>query len=689
MYKKQQGCTKEVIDTNAGYTVDVWVPPLGYGFNSLTGEIEKTDIIKRSNKAVDQYWERLELPKNWKKLRAKEKKIQLEGDPDHFDSELEDIRATHWTYRLCGVWVYMNGKPVYLTGEHWMYLNWWNMGAIGYPEYRDCDRRRFYFEEYCNWDPRCAGILEASNRRSGKSFRAGLFLYNYISISHDTVGGIQSKTDIDAGKFFAQKLISPFKKLPDFFQPDTDTTGGAGFKKSVEFKKITRRGRAAMDDIDDMGLNSVIDYQSSNEFAYDGQPLHRAVNDEVAKKSTADAFERWKVIRYCLVVGKKFIGKAICTTTPEELEGMDIENTPFYKLWHKSLPIGKDGRDENGRTGSWLYAYLMPAWETIEVDKYGMPNKDKNIQFIHNTRNALKGKLKDYLDEMKKNCLSVDEMFRATLSSACMYDEENLTMRIDTLTGIHDHYTRGDFIWENGERDTKVLFVPAKNGRWLVLNEFTKDDERFTSNMVEWRGNAAIGGTCRPLNVFQFTAGVDPFDHDLVESGKGSNGAISIYQKYNPHRWLASNKGCVCLYLNRPPTSDDFYEDCIKTFVWFGCDFLFETQKIGIKKYVANRGYDHFMIRLAGNTEPGCASSPTLKQHMSELIEWHIKYAIESFFFMKLLTQLVSFDIKHTEKFDAVMAYGYSLIADGSRLIKNRRGKGVQEISRILPAYLL
>lgn len=687
MFKKQQGCTKEVIDTHAGYTVDVWVPPLGYGFNFITGEIEKTDIIKRSTRASQQYWERLALPEDFRKKRAIEKAIQIgdekrgrEPNPDHIDNYLEDIRAKHWTYRLCGVWVYMNGTPVYITGEHWFYMNWCYMDFGGYPEYRDADRRRYYFQEYCVWDDRCAGIIEGSNRRSGKSYRSAWFLMNYVSMTHDSKGGIQSKTNQDAGMYFNSKVVVPFKKLPDFFQPETDVMGGDKFRNELPFKKMTRRGKAALEDMDDLGLNSIIDYRSSEEYSYDSYKLNRAVQDEVGKPSDADPYKRWGIIKECLIVGKKIIGKAVVTTTPEEMPGMDMENSPFYKLWHESKPSTRDG---NGRTASWLYAYYIPAWENIEVDKFGMPLKEKNIEFIMNARAANKKKgQKKYLDEMKKHTITEDEMFIATLDGNCLFNEVNLSERMDTLAGVHDHYTAGDFEWENGERDTKVVFVPKKNGKWKVLNYFISS--KFESNVVDRRGDM-----CRPRNEMNYTMGVDPFDHDNVESGKGSKGAIVVKQKYNPFERLETNKAAICIYVHRASTAPIFYEDAIMTCTYFGCDVLFETQKIGIKNYFANRGYFEHFIYLAGRQDVGVASSPEMKQYGVELIGYDVDHHIESFFFMEILNDLAIMDIKKTEKYDLAMAYLYACVADASRLIKHKKGSTVQEIKDILPHYLL
>lgn len=677
MFNKIEGGQKVTLDSNAGYKVDVWIPPLGYGFNTITGEIEKTDIIQNSPKPSEQRWKPIKLPDNFKAQRAKEKERQ-KGDSEYFDAELEKIREKFWTYRLCGLWVYMNGKPVYITGEHFMYINFWQNND-GLPDYRDADRRRYYFQEFCIHDPRCAGILEGSNRRSGKSYRAGLFLYNYVSMTPDAWGGLQSKTEPDARTFFRVKLVTPFKRLPDFFMPELDTSAGSGMAKEIKFTKAARKGKAAMENINDLGLNSYIDNRASGEYAYDGEALQRAVNDEIGKPSDADSYERWGVIKYCLRVGKKWVGKALLTTTPEELEGIAIENNPFFKIWEESDFLE---RDKNGHTKSGLYRYFIPAQETIECDKYGMPKIESNLEYILNTREALKGNRKKLLDETKKNCISADEMFKATISKECLFNTEKLSDRLDVLLYSKDHFTRGNFMWEKGDKDTKVVFKKEEYGRWSILNEFVTN---FESNIVDRSGTLFV-----PKNVLNYTMGVDPFDHDNTSDSRRSNGAASVYKKYDPFAQYPNlNNACVCLYLARPSTAAIFYEDMIMTACYFGCDVLFENNKIGIKRYFQERGYEKFFIKLKDSVEFGIPSTPAIKQMMADYIEYHVENFPENLFFKKLVEQLLAFDIKNTEKYDAVMAYGYSLIADKYRMFKKSEEKTFVEISSLLPAYLL
>lgn len=261
------------------------LPPEGYVYNVLTKQLEQREIYKRSDVEADQYWERLKMPawyaetmKRWDEFEKKKK----DDDSDFYDEKLEAYKKQEWDRRLNGFWFMNNGKPVYLTGMYYFYLQWWSID-IGYPKFRLPDLEKFYFLQYCIDDPECMGTLEVTKRRFGKSFVAGLFVTEYITRTKMTNGGIQSKTGGDAKKFFAKTVVNPFRRLPRFFRPEYDMSLGVNPKTEMRFQKTNVRGKKAEESIDKDELGSVIDWQSADTVAYDGQKLARIINDEIGK----------------------------------------------------------------------------------------------------------------------------------------------------------------------------------------------------------------------------------------------------------------------------------------------------------------------------------------------------------------------------------------------------------------------
>ena len=117
MYHKRKGFKKVNVQG-----LDCWIPPVGKVYNHWTKEIEDVDIIQRSTRTKDQWWEPVDLPVDYKKKRDQETRRQ-EDDPDYFNPELESIRRTEWHRRINGVWFMNNGEPTYITGMHYYYLN--------------------------------------------------------------------------------------------------------------------------------------------------------------------------------------------------------------------------------------------------------------------------------------------------------------------------------------------------------------------------------------------------------------------------------------------------------------------------------------------------------------------------------------------------------------------------------------
>ena len=62
-----------------------------------------------------------------------------ENATDYVDYIDEEFRR-----RKDGLWFYNNGVPTYITGSHYMFLQWSKID-VGYPDYRDANRTFFIF----------------------------------------------------------------------------------------------------------------------------------------------------------------------------------------------------------------------------------------------------------------------------------------------------------------------------------------------------------------------------------------------------------------------------------------------------------------------------------------------------------------------------------------------------------------
>lgn len=194
------------------------IPPVGYvpDYWGGTGELVKVPILlKKENK-----WTRI-VPQH----------IQDEIERLHFDPKeepdmdvegLQDFVETEWQRRYNGIWFYNNGKPTYITGLHYFYLMWWQMDT-GYPNFREFDRKTWYFWQYCCEDETCLGMIEISKRKIGKCFAKDTLVRMYD-------GSVKEIQDIKEGELV----------MGDDFTPRT--VDGVTSGKETMFDVVTKNG---------------------------------------------------------------------------------------------------------------------------------------------------------------------------------------------------------------------------------------------------------------------------------------------------------------------------------------------------------------------------------------------------------------------------------------------------------------
>jgi hypothetical protein len=644
MYRKHK--RNREIEING---IKVNLQPSGVVWNVLTNEWEKRDILARSAKPDYQYWERPLPPQDYD-LKRKKEILTQKTSPEYYNPELQDYRNQEWDRRLNGLWFMNGGKVTYLTGLHYFYLTHWKID-VGYPDFRMTDLYFFYFLEYCVQDPNCLGMIEVTKRRQGKTMRAGAFLFELTSRSKNKNAGIQSKTFDDArDNVFAKGIVMPFKYLIDFFVPIYDTEKGQTPKSELRFFKTNKRGASDFDFDKKIELESEITFKSADKFAYDGKKVHRYLADEAGKTKNVDVYERHQVVQFCLQQEETIIGKALYTTTVEEMED---GGASFKELWQAS---DQKKKNANGRTKSGLYQYFMPAYKTLFYNKFGEPDEEKAKLFYMAERDALRDDNRALASFIRKNPFTIEEAFFSEAES-CIYDALAINRQKESITWIDkkELYLQGDFVWENGIRDSKVVFVEKSNGKFKVHNKANIFDLSHY-NKVEEYGTKKV-----PKNNTKYAIAVDPFDHSITTSNERSDGAAYAYRRYDAMDELSET--FLVQYINRPDKAEIFYEDMIRLCHFFGCEILSEDNKVGLIKYFEYRGYERFLTRMPNSTKYGISATVKTHQQIAEETENYHLDNLHKVIFVELLDDWLHFNINKTTKFDAAMAAGYTLIA--------------------------
>jgi len=641
--------------------LDCYIPPVGKVRNPDTGKLISSPTLKRSTDPDEQYWERTPLPDKWNKKRGAEKRKQ-ESNPDYVDNELESFRRQEWKRRMMGIWFMNKGKPEFLTGLNYFYLNWWKIDS-GYPDFRKNDWEYFIVMDKVVNNPQCAGLVEVTKRRAGKTARSGVFLYEYTSRSKNAYGGIQSKTVDDAREnVFFKFVIQPFKALPDFFRPIFDKGKGLTPTKELRFFNSTKRGAAA-EESDEEELESVITYKSSKDKAFDGSKLHRYVSDESAKTPEEhDIYERNEVVKLCCEENGQIIGKILHTTTIENMGGVDDKGkstkesgVKFKELWKNSNPAELS---ENGRTVTWLWRFFIPAYKTIFFDKHGYPDEERAMAYYLAERKAVEHDSKRLNSVIRKAPFTIEEAFRVD-SDSCLFNAMNLNDRMDffSYADPDELYTQGNLL---EMEDGNIEFRPSANGKFKI-HELPPDNLR---NRVRVRGNSV-----EPMNTSNYVIGIDPFSHSVVQYGKGSNGSAHVLKRPNLLDPDGSNK-FVAQYLHRPPTVQIFYKDMMMLARFYGAPVLLENNKIGLRDYFDSKNHSKFLIWLPKQKSAGIAASKQSHQLLAEATELYIEDYCNLVPFKELVDDWISFDLQNTERFDAAMSSGWTLVAE--RILSKR-----------------
>ena len=321
-------------------------------------------LIKENNK-----WCREFLPKQLEKIKSV---FEWNSYPQHFKEKWYDYIDGEFKKRDEGYWFNNKTNPTYITGSHYMYLQWSKID-VGAADFRESNRLFFIFWEACKADKRCYGICYLKNRRSGFSFMASSELVNQATISSDSRYGILSKSGSDAKKMFTDKVVPISVNYPFFFKPIQDGMDRPKTELAyrVPASKLTRRKLDSGEALEELeGLDTTIDWKNTGDNSYDGEKLKLLAHDESGKWERPDnILNNWRVTKTTLRLGSRIIGKCMMGSTSNAL---DKGGANFKKLYYGS-DVNK--RNRNGQTSSGLYSLFIPMEWNYEgfIDSYGIP----------------------------------------------------------------------------------------------------------------------------------------------------------------------------------------------------------------------------------------------------------------------------------------------------------------------------
>ena len=665
--------------------------------NGIIGEIIEIQnlVIALPKPPKDVYkdpkdkWVQFDKPKELDRLKNI---FDWRSYPEDQKEQWYDYIDTEFKRREEGFWFMNNGKPTWITGTHYMYLQWSKID-VGAPDFREANRLFYIFWEACKADKRCYGMCYLKNRRSGFSFMSSAETVNLATLASDSRYGILSKTGSDAKKMFTDKVVPISINYPFFFKPVQD---GMDRPKSelayrVPASKFTRKKITANEKLEDIqGLDTTIDWKNTGDNSYDGEKLALLVHDESGKWERPDnILNNWRVTKTCLRLGSRIVGKCMMGSTSNAL---DKGGDNFKKLYNAS-DVTK--RNRNGQTKSGLYSLFIPMEWNYEgfIDEHGVPvfttpdadvfapdGELIDVGVIDNWQNEVDG-LKDDQDALNEFYRQFprttehafrDESKGSIFNLVKIYEQIDYNEEMSRTLGI----TQGNFQWVNGVKDTQVIFYPDPKGRFKVswVPPQQLQNRVVLKNGVKYPGNEHMGAF-----------GCDSYDISGTVDGEGSKGALHGLTRFSMEDAPANS--FFLEYLSRPPTAEIFFEDVLMALVFYGMPILAENNKPRLLYYIRRRGYRGFSMNrpdkiwnklsVAEKEVGGIPnSSEDIKQAHAAAIEMYIQDHVGmrrdgtfgDLYFNSLLNDWSRFDINKRTKFDASISSGLAIMANNRHL---------------------
>lgn len=649
-----------------------------YGLHiQLPAVPDHKNILFHEKKKEDQRWIRIDTPVELKRVRSMDEWAEK---PKEFREKYSKYIEGEFFRRRNGVWFYNNGIPTYITGRHYMLLQWSKMD-IGYPSYLEFQRRLFVHFAACESDPRSLGQIFTKCRRSGYTNISAAILADEGTQVKEKLLGIQSKTGKDAQEnIFMKKLVPMFRSYPFFFKPIQDGTTNPRMELAFRepSKRITKNNKTSSAG---EALDTIINWKNTTNNAYDGEKLHLLYLDEAGKwEKPTDIREAWRIERTCLIVGRRIVGKALVGSTVNPL---DKGGKEFRDLYYNSSP---DDRNQNGRTKSGLYKIFIPAYEALEgfFDKYGNPiinDPESPVEtiegdmvsigaktYLNNERKALMQDAYELNEVIRQFPFTEDEAFRDSTKSTIF----NIAKIYEQIGHNQDLYpnpiVQGNFVWV--EKNKQVAFSPDPNGRWRIAwlppaNERNQFMSRY--------------GKISPPENSIGVGGVDSYDLDATVDGRGSKGACHMFVKFNMKHDISNM--FVAEYAARPPMAKIFYEDILMAAFFYGFPILIENNKYGIARHFEARGFDNYLMDRPEHLKTGASTSKTkgIPSNSQDIIDSHAQ-AIETFihnhvgynqetekmgrmYFNRTLEDWIGYRIENRTKYDLTISAGLALMA--------------------------
>lgn len=628
-------------------------------------------------KKADQVWSRREEDQQWHwNIDPKQGPIWSDNASDEqlewFDEEIARIHN--------GDWIMINGEPVWFNKYAYLFHQHFLLQEGFYPEFRDTSLEFFRFYELVDNDRFCLGTCGVKGRRLGLSSMAACILLLHMLIEKNIKQGITSKTGDDAEEMYIF-VKNGMENLPNYLKPEVRKITETELHLATPAPRISSNNRILSSD---KGLNNRTNWKAPSENVYDSQRERALVLDESAKYERVNVKKLLKKISETLVVGASVIGKILMFST---VNAGDKGGDNFKEIFMDSDPNGK--LDKYGRTTTKLKRFFIPGYRGVlgYIDKYGnsvvdTPTPEQTAflktvldpstgqlacpdpyigakEFRQITRDMLVNDKEALQEEKRLYPFEWKEVFENANNKCHFNNQPEIEEQIDhveTMLKMNPKmYRRG---WFKKLEDGPVVFRDDPEGLWYILELLEPRD----ANKYVYKY-----GQKTPANTMYGTAGVDTFANSESTAEEGSDACMVIHKRYNALD--EENSGMpVALYLGRPKNKTSFNKQIFWACEYYGIKMLVERMPTDWYDYALANELLNYCIKtkrsIDGTDVYGVSpqNQQLREQHLTEMVEY-VDVAVAKILFLPILKTLIPFNVKDRLKYDALMGWGYALMA--------------------------
>lgn len=594
----------------------------------------------------DQVWKRPEI-KDVKRMAIRERVDYIDKMDDYFYN---------------GMWMFINGELVWITGMHWDFIQM-SKWEFGYAQYLEQQRFDFYFRDLVRKDPYCYGKAILKCRRCGiTTEELEEAIYTLIEDEGHKIA-LQSTDHPKCIQSLLRPIIDSYMERPHWMRGKFYAPNG---KKPRNALELVNNKVDVLNDVPDDYLKGTIMSYPTVAHAVDTYKKKLIIMDEAFKWTEASIEETLGVNKKCVVeYGIK--GKVDVLSTMGDSDDVVQSVKEGCKIVYDSNP---GIRDANGRTTSGLYEWFISAIHSADIPeehrdsaytKYGKINKDKAEAYVRGEVNKHPVNSKQRIYEMRRLPLEKKHGLMAATDKT-YFPIIRMQDRLDYLNSLplgQKPYVQGDLTPPDSRG--RVYFEPNESGIWLISVQPYFSAEKNIDTRNRFR---VIGSKFHPPLNPEGVIGYDTikFKTKNTTSRNLSKACLLAYKKFDYFGSGIYDEYCG-LMLDRPEDPKDAHFEAVKACLFWGYPINIERNAGDADDVFEANNAEAFLLKDKNGIYGVFANQKTTENGVQRLATKFAapkneedKDQVACFPFEAGLIDFMNFDMGNTETSHATMA---------------------------------